>query len=99
MTFFHVNQTATKLMLIENLKCKYFMEKNSNLKIMASLKLTSHQKFFELVNFWKKYADFSKKRFLDITWVKIVLQSSTKNQNHCNALPDHFKLFSTLVLC
>ena len=63
----------------------------------AGLTLTSHQKFFELVNFWKNYADFSKKRFLDITWVKIVLQSSTKKQNHRKALPDHFRLVSTSV--
>ena len=34
---------------------------------------------------------------MDITWEKIVLQSSTKNQNHRKALPDHFRLVSTFV--
>ena len=34
---------------------------------------------------------------MDITWKKIVLQSSTKKQNHRKALPDHFRLVSIFV--
>ena len=51
MTFFHVNQTATKLMLIENLKCKYFMEKNSNLRIKNFGFLKKSKKFQNFSNF------------------------------------------------
>ena len=64
----------------------------------TALILISHQKFFQSLDFFRIYAIFWKKRFLDITWEKIVLQSPTKKQINCLGLLNNYMLFSSFKL-